>query len=170
MPARANCHNVNERNFLKPPHPWTFGPRLPHAVLIGGLVGPEGFEPPTPDPKSGVLPLHHRPIKGRDVSLILFPCRVCLLRSGARYGGSLRCCLGDNLFTGDRAYIVWKPDSNPTSLGYWCQPTGRRNEILYGVIRGHSLTPQRSSGQSRGNTAVGKETTLAENLTLRCLA
>lgn len=28
---------------------------------------------------------------------------------------------------------------------------GGRNEILYGVIRGHSLTPQRSSGQSRGN-------------------
>ena len=37
--------------------------------------------------------------RGRDESLILFPLvRVCLLRSGARYGGSLRCCLGDNLF------------------------------------------------------------------------
>ena len=69
------------------------------------------------------------------------PVRVCLLRSGARYGGSLRCCLGDNLFAGDRAYTVWRPDSDPTSLGY-----------------------------GRGNTAVGKETTLAENLTLRCLA
>lgn len=108
--------------------------------------------------------------RGATYRLYSSPCRVCLLRSGARYGGSLRCCLGDNLFTGDRAYTVWKPDSDPTSLGYWCQPTGRRNEILYGVIRGHSLTPQRSSGQSRGNTAVGKETTLAENLTLRCLA
>lgn len=108
--------------------------------------------------------------RGATYRLYSSPCRVCLLRSGARYGGSLRCCLGDNLFAGDRTYTVWRPDSDPTSLGYWCQPTGRRNEILYGVIRGHSLTPQRSSGQSRGNTAVGKETTLAENLTLRCLA
>lgn len=32
------------------------------------------------------------------------PYRVCLLRSGARYGGSLRCCLGDNLVTGVRTY------------------------------------------------------------------
>lgn len=108
--------------------------------------------------------------RGATYRLYSSPYRVCLLRSGARYGGSLRCCLGDNLFAGDKAYTVWRPDSDPTSLGYWCQPTGRRNEILYGVIRGHSLTPQRSSGQSRGNTAVGKETTLAENLTLRCLA
>lgn len=44
-------------------------------------------------------------------------------------------------FAGGRAYTVWRPDSDPTSLGY-----------------------------GRGNTAVGKETTLAENLTLRCLA
>lgn len=53
----------------------------------------------------------------------------------------MRCYLGDNLFAGDRAYTVWRPDSDPASLGY-----------------------------GRGNTAVGKETTLAENLTLRCLA
>lgn len=80
-------------------------------------------------------------LRGTTHRLYSSPYRVCLLRSGARYGGSLRCCLGDNLFAGDRAYTVWRPDSDPTSLGY-----------------------------GRGNTAVGKETTLAENLTLHCLA
>lgn len=33
--GRANSLNDDERNFLKPPHPWTLGPHLPHAVLIG---------------------------------------------------------------------------------------------------------------------------------------
>ena len=36
--------------------------------------------------------------RGATYRLYSSPCRVCLLRSGARYGGSLRCCLGDNLF------------------------------------------------------------------------
>lgn len=37
------------------------------------LVDLEGFEPPTAESKSDVLPLHHRSVRGRDISLILFP-------------------------------------------------------------------------------------------------
>ena len=37
------------------------------------LVDLEGFEPPTAESKSDVLPLHHRSVKGHDASLILFP-------------------------------------------------------------------------------------------------
>lgn len=42
--------------------------------------------------------------RGATYRLYSSPCRVCLLRSGARYGGSLRCCLGDNFVAGVRTY------------------------------------------------------------------
>ena len=42
--------------------------------------------------------------RGATYRLYSSPYRVCLLRSGARYGGSLRCCLGDNFVAGVRTY------------------------------------------------------------------
>ena len=76
--------------------------------------------------------------------------RVCLLRSGARYGGSLRCCLGDNLFglttrlTGVWTYTVWRPNSDPSQPGILvpgCLST--TNGILHGEFTAHSISPQR---------------------------
>lgn len=72
--GRANSLNDDERNFLKAPSPMDFrAASAARGFNWGLLVDLEGFEPPTPEPKSDVLPLHHRSIKGRDVSLILFP-------------------------------------------------------------------------------------------------
>lgn len=65
-------------------------------------------------------------LRGATHRLYSSPCRVCLLRSGARYGGSLRCCLGDNFVTGVRTYTFLRPDLTHQP-GYWCQPTGRRD-------------------------------------------
>ena len=46
-------------------------------------------------------------LRGTTHRLYSSPYRVCLLRSGARYGGSLRCCLGDNFVAGVRTYTFW---------------------------------------------------------------
>lgn len=105
--------------------------------------------------------------KGRDGSLILSPLgRVCLLRSGARYGGSLRCCLGDNLFglttrlAGVWAYTFLEAKLRSPSAGdIGAGVPFDTNGILRGESTAHSISPQRPlPAILEGTPGFGKET------------
>lgn len=103
--GRANSHNDDERNFLKSPSPMDFRAASAARGFNWGFLltrKDSNLQHRNQNP----MCYHYTTgqLRGATHRLYSSPCRVCLLRSGARYGGSLRCCLGDNFVTGVRTY------------------------------------------------------------------